>query len=261
MIVCIGGTEIYYEQHGSGAPLLLLHGWGCDVSIFEAIVRDFAPFRQVTVIDFPGHGKSPEPPEPWSVTEYTELTAELIRKLGLERPDIIAHSFGGRVSILLSATHPELVGKLLLTGCAGLISKASGKLTAKTRVYKLLRTALDNGFTRGVLGEATVEKFRSALRNKFGSADYKALKTDRMRGTFNRVIAQDLEPYLKDIKAPTLLIYGDQDTATPLWMGQTMEREIKDSALITMTGAGHYAFLERYAEFRAIAYSFFKIEA
>lgn len=259
MTIEVRGASVHYEQQGQGPELLLLHGWGCDTSIWAPIARDLAGARHITVIDFPGHGKSSEPPAPWDVTDYAEMTAALIEKLDISGCDLIAHSFGGRVAILLAATRPELVRRLVLTGCAGLRARGGGKPSGKARLYKVLRGLSDSAAARAVLGEANVEKLRDALRRRFGSADYRALKTDRMRATFNRIIQQDLEPHLKDIAASTILVYGELDTATPVWMGQQMEREIPDAGLIVMPGATHYAFLERYGEFLAIVKSFLKI--
>ena len=86
----------------------------------------------------------------------------------------------------------------------------------------------------------------------FRSSDYRALP-ETMRGTFVKVVNQDLKGYLKDIKASTLLIFGDQDTDTPLYFGQIMEREIPDAGLVVLKGAGHFAYLERGDEFARIA--------
>ena len=259
MTITVHGAKVYYEQHGEGKPLLMLHGWGCDVHIWDSAVRDLSATRRITVIDFPGHGQSSEPPAAWSVGEYAAMTAELIERLGLSGADIIAHSFGGRVGILLAATRPELVGKLLFTGCAGFVAEPQRRLSARTRLYKALRFLADNVLTRGVLGEAKVEKMRHALRMKFGSADYRALKTDVMRATFNQVISQDLREYLPRIMAPTLLYFGELDTATPLWMGEMMQKQIPDAGLVVAKGGTHYAFLEHYGEFLAITKHFFHI--
>jgi pimeloyl-ACP methyl ester carboxylesterase len=251
------GARMYYEKRGeAGAPLVLLHGWGGSVESMAPLVRDFEGARRTLAVDFPGHGRSPEPPEPWEVTEYMEMTRALLEQESLAGADIVAHSFGGRVAILLASKYPHLVGRLLLTGCAGIPPKPSGKRNARTRAYKILRALADNGFTRCVFGER-VDDWRESLVQKFGSADYRALKPS-MRATFNRILKQDLTPCLKGIKAPTLLVWGENDTATPIWMGETMAREIPDAALIRFEGAGHFAYLEQYPRFLAIAREFLK---
>jgi pimeloyl-ACP methyl ester carboxylesterase len=89
----------------------------------------------------------------------------------------------------------------------------------------------------------------------FGSSDYRVLSPG-MRQTFNLLVARDLEPELKRIQSPTLLIWGDRDTATPLWMGQAMEKAIPDAGLVVFEGAGHFAYLDQYARFRAVVEKF-----
>lgn len=250
------GVKMYYEVHGeNGAPLLLLHGWGGKCDSFLPVTRDFENTRRVYVVDFPGHGQSSDPDCPWSVTEYMQFIAAFMTECGLDKTDIIAHSFGARVSILLAAEHPELVGKLLLTGAAGIPNKQSGKLTMRTRLYKMLKAVVNAPLTGKIFGEAKIELWREALVQKFGSADYRAL-TPFMRQTFNRVIHQDLTDCLPRIKASTLLFWGENDTATPLWMGQMMEKTIPDAGLVTVPGCGHFAYLDRYGDFKVIAQQF-----
>jgi len=249
------GQNLHYERQGAGKPLLLLHGWGGQIESWLPLVRDFSGEREVIALDFPGFGRSPEPKTPWSVTEYMELTAAFLRQLDIIGVDIVAHSFGGRVAILLAATYPELAGKLVLTGAAGLIASPNRKRKARTTLYKALKGAVESAPARVLCGEKRVEAFREALIQKFGSADYRAL-SPTMRPTFNRIIHQDLRPYLPKIQSPALLVWGARDEQTPLWMGQIMEKEIPDAGLVVFEGAGHFAYLDRYADFRAIVRKF-----
>ena len=252
------GAKVDVTISGSGErAALLLHGWGCSANMMRSVAQQLEAKMRAVAIDFPGHGKEGKalpPPCPWGVPEYMEMTAEIIRKLDLAPCDIVAHSFGARVAILLASTYPELVGRMILTGAAGIKKPASSKLNAKQKLYKGLRGAV-NVLDKTHLFGSLPEKGREALVQQFGSADYKVL-TPEMRQTFNKVIGLDLTDRLEMIKAPTFLFWGAEDTATPLWMGQLMEEKIPDAALVVEAGAGHFAYLERNAKFLRIVNSF-----
>ena len=250
------GVRMYYEISGKeGGALLLLHGWGGRLDSFLPVARDFQGTHRVYAVDFPGHGRSDEPDEPWSVTEYMEYIRAFLTEQGIERTDIIAHSFGGRVAILLAATYPELVGKLVLTGAAGIPPRKTGKKTLKSRVYRCLRALSRSALARRLLGEEKTAVWQESLVQKFGSRDYRAL-TPSMRQTFNRVIGQDLTGCLEKIQAPTLLIWGEDDSETPLWMGKLMEEKIPDAGLVSWPGCGHFAYLDRYGDFKIVVQQF-----
>lgn len=234
----------------NGTKVLLLHGWGGSTESWLPLERDLQKEKRVINIDFPGFGKSPEPEENWCVTEYAALTEQLIRKYAPEGTDIIAHSFGGRVALMLNTLCPELIRRQVLTGCAGLIPKDGGASNASS-----LKKLYDNGFTRRVLGDKGVGKIQNFVRSHFGSEDYKNA-TPLMREVFKNVIAQDLDGYLDAVAVPTLLIWGENDTATPLWMGKEMEKRMKDAALIVFEGSGHFAYLQQYNRFYTIVRQF-----
>ena len=90
---------------------------------------------------------------------------------------------------------------------------------------------------------------------RFGSTDYKDAE-GIMRKILVKVVNENLKPILKNIEAPTLLIWGDEDTATPLYMGKTMEKEIPDSGLVVLEGTGHYSYLDDYNRFSIILKAF-----
>lgn len=252
------GVKVDITVSGSGArAALLLHGWGCSAQMMQSVAQLLEGGMRVAALDFPGHGamgKALPPPEPWGVPEYMEMTAQIIRELKLAPCDIVAHSFGARVAILLASTYPELVDRMILTGAAGIRKPESGKATMKQQLYKGLRGAMNVLDKTHLLGSLP-EKGREALVQKFGSPDYRVL-TPEMRQTFNKVISLDLTDQLEKIKAPTLLYWGAQDTATPLWMGQLMEQKIPDAGLVVEQSAGHFAYLEQSEKFLLIVHSF-----
>lgn len=252
------GAKVDVTVSGSGErAALLLHGWGCSARLMRSIAGALENEMRVAAVDFPGHGKEGKalpPPCPWGVPEYMEMAAEIIRRLELAPCDIVAHSFGARVAILLASTYPELVGRMILTGAAGIRKPVTGKDSARQKVYKGLRGAM-NVLDKTHLFGSLPEKGREALVQQFGSEDYKVL-SPMMRQTFNKVIGLDLTDRLPMIKASTFLFWGSEDTATPLWMGQLMEEKIPDAALVVEEGAGHFAYIERNAKFLRIVRSF-----
>ena len=250
------GVTVYCESHGEGGqPLLLLHGWGGRCDSFLPVIRDFSPRRRVVALDFPGHGQSTEPPAPWSVEDFADLVAALIEALDIRGADIIGHSQGGRVAIALAAARPELVGRLVLAAAAGLRPRPTLRGKLRGGAYRAMRGVLRSGLARALLGERLVRGLQEQLIQMFGSSDYRVLSPG-MRQTFNRLILRDLSPELTRIQSPVLLIWGDRDTATPLWMGQAMEKAIPDAGLVVFEGAGHFAYLDQYARFRAVVDTF-----
>lgn len=248
------GANIYYEQHGAGKDVLLLHGWGCSTELFTPVAEALAKSMRVTLIDFAGHGRSGRPPEPWGAPEFAEMVAEVIEALSVHGCDVIGHSHGGRIALVLAANRPELVGKLALTGASGLHAEPTEAQKRRSAAYKRLRGISDALERMRVFGPLP-EKMRKALREKYGSRDYKALD-DEMRRTFVKLVSFDVDDLLPRVKAPTLLVWGDQDDETPLWMGKRMEARIPDAGLIVWPGT-HYVYLERARDFSRVVTHFF----
>ena len=251
MHIELRGASVYYEQHGAGKPdVLLLHGWGCETALWKPVYEHLSRRRRVTVIDFPGHGQSGRPPVPWGAEDFAAMTAELIEALSLAPCDIIAHSHGGRVALLRASERPELGGKMVLTGAAGLRAEPTPAQRRRSRTYRRLRRWSDMLDALKILGPLP-EHMRAALRRKYGSADYNALD-EEMRKTFVKVVNFDIAPYLPRVQASTLLLWGSEDTETPLWMGRKMEAEIPDAGLAVLQGGTHFAYLEKCGEFLRI---------
>ncbi len=250
----IQGLNISYSEAGTedGTGILLMHGWGCEHSTLQSI-EDYLVSRGMHVynIDFPGHGASIEPPEPWGIEQYTALTEEFRRRVCPDVRILLGHSFGGRVGILLSSRNSD-ISKLLLVDAAGVKPKRPLKYFIKVYGFKAGKM-----MWRLLLGRARAQKRIEAMRAKRGSADY-AAASPMMRCVLSRVVNEDLRGVMPRIKASTLLIWGENDTATPLRDARIMERLIPDAGLVSFPGCGHYSFLDNPRGFRAVITEFLK---
>ena len=133
-------------------------------------------------------------------------------ELGVERAHLVGHSHGGRVSIALAADEADRVGRLLLVDPAGIPPKRGWRYRRRVAVAKLGRLI-------GKLGGAPGRRLQERMRARVASRDYLEA-SETMRGTFRAVIATDLTERLPRIRASTLLVWGERDEDTPLWMGQ-----------------------------------------
>lgn len=259
MTINIGGLNINYTIKGSGDFIFLLHGWGSNLNLFSNLADEISSKYTVVSMDFPGFGKSEEPKSAWDISAYTDYTVDFIRHFSCERVILLGHSFGGRVIIKMSARDdlPFIIEKTILVDSAGILPKKTLKQKLKTRAYKIGKC---------VFNFAPVKKmFPNAIeshKKKFGSSDY-INASEIMRNVLVKTVNEDLEPLLKNIKAPTLLIWGENDTATPLADGQRMEKAIAatgtDVGLVVLKGAGHYSFIDQQYAFFSVVKSFLKV--
>lgn len=249
------GVRIHYEISGSGEKrVVLLHGWGCSEKLMQGVSDALAPDMTVLRVDFPAHGESGFPPQPWGVPDFAANLLSLLTALNFLPCSVIAHSFGGRVAIELSADHPERFDKLIFTGAAGIRPKTSGEKSRRSQRYQRLKKLVGVAKKTHLFGKLP-DQWQEQLVQKYGSKDYAALSPE-MRKTFVKVVNYDQSALLPRIQNPTLLIWGDRDTETPLWMGQQMEKDIADSGLVVLEGGTHFAYLEQAARFQTIVRQF-----
>lgn len=242
------GIKLHYTDNGQGHVLLLLHGWGCNTETFNA-VRPFLEERmRVIAVDFAGFGQSEEPHAVWGVEEYTRSIEALAEHEGVENPVLVGHSFGGRVSIVYASRNKCC--KVILVDAAGVKPKRSFGYYRKVYSFKLMKC-----LTRLVLGEKRAAIIIERRRAKAGSSDYNNA-TPKMRAILSKCVNEDLCHLMPLIKVPTLLFWGENDTATPLADAKKMEQLIPDAGLVTVAGAGHFSFLENTPLFLRVVESF-----
>lgn len=246
----IAGLRTGVSLVGEGQPVVALHGWGGSIQSFFPVAQQLAPLGyRVHVLDLPGFGQTDPPPEVWGVGDYARFVVAYLDAAQLDRVDVLGHSFGGRIGLILGADYPLRVRKMVLANAAGLRSTPNLGTQARTAVARTVR---------GVLGRAGLDRMRERLedqyRQRYASEDYRT--AGALRETFVRVIEEDLSSFAERIQAPTVLIWGDQDTDTPLWQGQRLEQLIPDAGLIVFQGAGHFSYLERLGDYIRIVNHF-----
>lgn len=230
-IITIKGEQqrIHYTLEGKGEPVVLLHGWGQNIEMMKFISDHLRRRFRVLNLDLPGFGSSEEPKTAWDLDDYTAFLHALCESLNLLNPVIIAHSFGARIALLYAYQYPT--HQLVLTGAAGIKKPKTLYYYMRVYTYKLLK------------------KLHAAPN--MGSEDYKAA-SDVMKGVLVQSVERDLSELLPHIKTETLLIWGEKDQATPLWMGEAMEQTMPHATLIVLDDDDHFAYFHQPQRFLAI---------
>lgn len=256
MTKTVNGIKINYEQKGEGDLIVLLHGWGSNIKLFANLIDLLSKKYKVVAMDMPGFGESAEPPSAWCVDDYVDFVIDFLKDYNTDKVMLLGHSFGGRVIIKMNSRKnlPFKITKVILVDSAGILPPKSNKKSFRTYYYKAGKAVLSTAIAQKLAPDA-LENFRK----KMGSADY-AAASPLMRQVLVKVVNEDLEPLLPNIKCPTLLVWGVNDTATPLSDGEKMEKLIPDAGLVKLENAGHYSFLEQQFIFNRVMSSFMKLD-
>jgi pimeloyl-ACP methyl ester carboxylesterase len=220
--------------------VLALHGWGRTHRDFDAVIAPAgeAPLPAV-VLDLPGFGASPPPPEVWGAAAYAEAVGAVLAGMG-SPVVVLGHSFGGRVALHLAVQRPDVVAALVLTGVP--LLHPLGRRSRIASAYKIVRRL----HRLGVVSDDRME----AARQRYGSADYKAAQ-GIMRQVHVRSVNETYEEQLDAVRCPVHLVWGSDDTAAPLEMVERAAARLADCDLAVYPGVGHLTPLLIPAELRA----------
>lgn len=256
MYIEVDGLNIHYKITGGGErTLVILQGWGTSLQVYETVAACVEQEYRTVRFDFPGFGDSEEPGEPWSVEAYTSFFIDFMQELGIKKASLLGHSYGGRVIIRLTAREnlPFVIEKIVLVDSAGILPQRSFRQRWRIKKYRIMKRLISLKPVYLMMPEL-IEEWKS----RQGSEDYRNA-SPVMRQALVMAVNEDLTNLLSGIQQETLLIWGDQDQATPLRDGELMEKKIPGSGLVTLKGAGHYCFLDQPQVFRRVMESFFAI--
>jgi pimeloyl-ACP methyl ester carboxylesterase len=224
----VNGLKMYYEVHGAGPPLLLLHGAFLTAESWGRLVPELARSRQVIAVELQGHGHTADVDRPLGFGQMAEDAAALLREIKVERADVYGYSMGGTVALALAARHPALVRKLIVHG------SIYDKQGWEPEAFKQF-SALPPDFAPPPLKDpydkvAPDPKHWPVL----------VAKLKEMEMGFEGLPAADL----KAITAPTLIIMGDREGLRPEH-AVAMYRLIPKAQLAILPGADHFLLFSR----------------
>ena len=252
MEIQINGKKINYEVAGEGKPIVLLHGWLASLETMAPLARHLEKYFKVYSIDIIGFGKSELPDKPLNTNDFGDFLKELLEKLEIENQILIGHSNGGRTIINYAGRKLGKINKIVLIDSAGIVPKRKPKYYIRMYTFKLLKNIFK------ILPKTEmVNNLKDRILGKFGSSDYKS-SPDVLKRTMSIILNEDQKHLMPNIEAPTLLIWGDKDTATPIEDGRTMEKLIKGSGLVVYEGASHFSYLDRLSNCLLVLDEFFK---
>lgn len=245
-------VRIYYELHGEGPPLVLLHGLQGDLSHFRGLLPGLARQHRVLAFDERGSGWSDKPAQPYSMALYADDTARLMDAAGIERAHVLGVSMGGMIAqefalrhggrlqrLVLGCTSPGGSGAVALDGGARESAYATADLGAEERARRLAEVGFAEGFLHN--HPEVLDGLIAARRAR--PLDVQALARRR-----EAIDAHDTFARLGQITAPTLVITGRQDRIVSPENSRILAERIPQARLEVLDPAGHLFWLERPRE-------------
>lgn len=220
MFQTIRGKRINYEfkQSPNQATVLFVHGWGGLIRSLQPLANLLALKFSVLTLDLPGFGQSDDPDPNWGVEEYSEILIQFLGKLNLNKVIYFGHSFGGNLGIFISAKYPEFIEKLILANSS---YKRQNKPSKLSKFFSKTPTIVKQIVYRVVFPNSDLYKFPQLEKN------------------FRQIIIHDLSPLLPEIKQPTLILWGENDSETPVELAYELKNKIKNSSLKIFPEVGH----------------------
>lgn len=255
-------TELYVETRGSGPDLVLLHGWGLNLRVWDGLAAVLEKSFRIIAVDLPGHGKSAWNPKARTPAEQAWQLHATLQSLS-DRYHLLGWSLGGQIALDLAAAVPGSVERLVLVATTprfaasadwphGMPASALEKMATQLRTnYK--RTVSDF-LELQVRGSVASEKVLADLHASLfahGEAHPKALVTG-----LTTLENSDLRPMLGLVRAPTLVIAGQYDRVTLPAASRALAEALPDARYVEIRRAAHAPFLSHTAEFAKLVTDF-----
>lgn len=251
MQVVVDSLLTNYQRSGSQSKtILLLHGWGDDLRTFSELEKELSKSFTVVSVDLPGFGGTQVPESVWGLEDYAQFAAAFLKKINIKSLyAVVAHSNGAAVAIYGTAKGVLQPERLVLLGAAGIRDQQKGKRLAIKVVAK----------TGKVATFWLPEHHRKRLQKKlYGTVGSDMLVVPQLQETFKKTVRQDVQAEAKQLMVPTLLIYGQNDKATPPMYGEIYHNLIDGSTLEIVGEAEHFVHHDQPAKVSKLIQEFLR---
>lgn len=234
--VRVGGWPIGYEVAGEGEPVVLVHGLSGSTRWWSRNVPAIAERHRIYLVDLPGFGTMRSLRRLFVLAEAATWLSQWMEAAGLERAHLVGHSMGGYVSVRLAASRPELVRRLVLVAPAGVPAERSmlGHLVPLLLAAHYATPSFMPVLVRDALRMGPMTLWRAA----------------------RDLLAADVRGDLRNIEAPTLLVWGENDALIPPAVGDLLREEIPNSRLLLLERSGHVPMFDQPQDFNAALLAF-----
>jgi 3-oxoadipate enol-lactonase len=259
--ISLNSSELlYFTEHGSGPPLLLLHGLMVTGELFKPVIKHLAARHRLIIPDLRGHGQSQKFSPPYTAAQQASDLSRLLDHLNIDSIAVLGCSYGGVIAQQLVLDHPQRCHRLVLVSTyafnmATFREKLEGHL-----VSLLIRILGSKRFAKLVVSPA-VRLSHLNKENVDWIVDNSANKdTELMLTLWREAMAFDSRSRLTEIRCPTLIIAGQKDMAVPIHHAKMLHDGITDSQLVIVDGTGHSLFWTHTDKFLQIVGEFIGVE-
>ena len=253
--VMVGGNRIRYLDSGSGSDVLLLHGLGGYATKWESVINILSESHRVIAPDTVGCGLSDKPVADYTPEFLVEFVDRFIGEMGLERPHIVGASLGGQVAAMFAADHPQNITKLVLVSPAGVMRHSTPALDAyvMAAMYPHPRSVMHALMLMEGSGRHPAQRLVSSFIDNMWRPNAKMAFMSSLLCFSN---SADVTPYLRRIKAPTMLVWGYDDPIIPISYAARFVQAIPDCRFEGMNGIGHTPYVQSPGHFTDLVVSF-----
>jgi triacylglycerol lipase len=242
--VTVSGRRICYYDSGAGSSLVLIHGIGSDADEWAFCLGALGAAHRVVALDLPGFGRSDKPAIEYNVAGFVDTLRGFLQALGIERVSLMGSSLGGWITAAFALRFPAMVDKAILVDAAGLFSDVSAlpvDLRVSTREH--LREVFQHVFhDPRLVSDALIDlSYRLHLERGDGPTIENVLQ-NLQHGR------ERLDESVRSLKAPTLIVWGEQDAMIPVATARSFQRLIAGSQMEIIPQCGHLPALEKPAE-------------